>query len=93
VSAVAEYMTPPEAGKLLRMKADRIITLIRSGELKASNIATRLSGRPRFRIAAADLADFLERRAAAAISAPTPRRRRKKKDRPAGWISYYAMEK
>jgi len=87
------YLTPPEAGRLLRMKAERIIRLIRSGELKASNLATRLSGRPRFRIAATDLADFLNRRASAAISVPTFRRRRKQQERPAGWVSYFGMDK
>jgi hypothetical protein len=75
----------------LRIKADRVITLIRAGEIKASNLATRLSGRPRFRIAAADLQDFLERRAAASVATPRPRRR-KRIERPAGWISYFGMD-
>jgi hypothetical protein len=74
------------------MKADRIITLIRAGEIRASNVATRLSGRPRFRIAAADLREFLERRAAASVAIPTRRQRRKRAKRPDGWISYFGMD-
>lgn len=86
------YFTPPEAGRLLRIKADRIIGFIRRGELKAANVATRLSGRPRFRIAAADLQAFLDNRAAAAVSVPSPRRRRKRQERPPGWVSYFGMD-
>ena len=87
------YYTPPECGRLLRMKADRIITLIRSGEIRASNVATHLSGRPRFRIAAADLAAWLERRATASVESPRPRRQKRKPEKPAGWISYFGMDR
>lgn len=89
---VPTFLTPPEAGRILRIKADRVITLIRSGEIKASNVATKLSGRPRYRIAASDLEAWLNLRAAAAVTTPTPRRRRKQADRPAGWISYFGMD-
>lgn len=85
------YFTPPEAARIVRMKAERVIALIRAGELKASNVATKLSGRPRFRIAAADLQAFLDRRAAVAVSSPQQRRRRKRAERPEGWVSYFGM--
>src|SRR5437660_1713006 len=86
----ALYLTPPEAAALLRVKPDRLINFIRSGELRASNIATKLSGRPRFRIAKADLQLFLDRRAAASVSIPPSRRRKRRQraERPANWISY-----
>lgn len=86
------YLTPPEAARIVRMKADRIIALVRSGEIKASNVATKLSGRPRYRIALSDLQDWLDRRAAASVATSAPRRRRKRTERPAGWVSYFSMD-
>lgn len=88
------YFTPPEAARLLRVKPDKIIALIRRGELRGANLAIRLSGRPRFRIAAADLQAFLDARAAAAVAVPVTRRRRRKlTERPAGWISFFGMDR
>lgn len=87
-----DYLTPPQAGRRLRMKAETLIILIKSGELRASNVATRLSGRPRYRIAASDLADWLERRAAAAVAPPVVRPRKQRPARPAGWVSYFGTE-
>ncbi len=88
-----EYLTPPQVAKMLGCKAEKVIGFIRRGELRAPNIADKLAGRPRYRIAAQDLQDFLDRRAAAAVETPRPpRRKRRRQDRPAGWISYYGMD-
>lgn len=87
-----EFLTPPEAAAVVRMDVHRILTLIRSGELRASNVATRLSGKPRYRIARADLQDWLDRRAAASVRTPTARRRRQREERPEGWVSYFGMD-
>ena len=87
-----EFLTPPTVAKQLGIKADRVIGWIRAGELRALNVATKLSRRPRFRIADADLQEFLNARAAASVSIPAPRRRRARAERPAGWISYFGMD-
>lgn len=86
-----DYLTPPEAASLLRIDVHRVLTLIRSGELRASNVATRLSGRPRYRIARSDLDAWLARRAAAAVATPVVRRRPRRVERPEGWVSYFGM--
>ena len=69
-------MTPPEVGRRLRIKAARVISLIRSGELRASDLSSAGSRRPRFRISPVDLQIFLDRRSATPV-AKAPRRRLK----------------
>jgi len=51
-----------------------VTTLIHTGELRAHDVSLRPGGRPRWRIEAAELDSFLERRAHAA--APKRKRRR-----------------
>jgi len=41
-------LTPREVAKLLRVNADRVRGWIKSGELRALNVATARCGRPRF---------------------------------------------
>lgn len=72
-----EYVTPPVIAKRLRISCEKVIGWILAGELRASNLAAKLGGRPRYRVAEADLADFLERRSAAVR--PTMPQRRKPK--------------
>ena len=72
----ARMMTPPEVGRRLRIKAARVIAFIRSGELRASDLSSAGSRRPRFRVDPADLAIFLNRRATGP-QPKTPRKRRK----------------
>lgn len=57
--ALSEYLTPPEAAKLLRVDPATVICWIRSGELLASNLASRSARRPRYRISRQALDDFL----------------------------------
>lgn len=58
-----EYLTPPEAARMLGVRPFKILTWIRSGELRASNTATCLAGdQPRYRIRRCDFEDFLAAR-------------------------------
>jgi hypothetical protein len=65
-------MTPPQLARRWNVSADKILAFIRSGQLRAFNVATRLGGRPRWRISLGDVQAFEEARAAA----PTPTRKR-----------------
>jgi excisionase family DNA binding protein len=76
-------LTPPEVARHLRVNADKVLAWIRSGELRAVNVATGLAGRPRWRVSLADLKAFIARRSAR--PAPAPRRRK----RPAEVIEYF----
>jgi len=49
-SVTPEYLTPPQVAKLLAVKHDKILSWIRTGELRAINLAARQGGRPRWRI-------------------------------------------
>lgn len=72
-------LTPSEVASLWGVSVGKIMTWIRNGELRAINVATRLGGRPRYRIDIADLTDF-ENRRAYQPNIPVPRRPRKRKD-------------
>ena len=58
----AATLTVTEAAKLLRVSRDKVLGWINSSRLRAVNTA-RGQGRPRYRIARADLENFLEGRA------------------------------
>jgi len=68
--------TPPEVAARYGVKPSKILGWIRSGELAAMNLATSLSGRPRFRITAEALAEFEARRTVAPVVKPKARPRR-----------------
>jgi hypothetical protein len=73
-----QFLTPPAVGRLLGCGSDKVLSLIRSGELRASNLASG-SQRPRWKINPADLEALLERRSNSAGShsaAPQATRRR-----------------
>lgn len=82
IPASTLYLTPPELASRLRVKAAKVINWIRSGELRAIDLATRGSRRPRYRISPEAVAEFERRRSAAPL--PRPIRRR----RPAGIKSF-----
>lgn len=79
------FLTPPQVAKQLGVEPAKIIAWIQRGELKASNVADREGGRPRWRIAAEALDDFLSRRQAIQ---PPPRTHRKRRSQPADIIEY-----
>tara|TARA_A100001391_G_scaffold193970_1_gene169838 strand:- start:99 stop:329 length:231 start_codon:yes stop_codon:yes gene_type:complete len=58
-----DFITPPQAAKLLRVHPDKVVAWINSGELVAMNLATDPNGlRPRWRIARTELEKFLAKR-------------------------------
>jgi hypothetical protein len=72
----------PEVAKTLRTNENKVLGLIRSGELPAINLAQSATGkRPRWRIAADDLNAFLASRRTAKVQQETPPRKAKPKKR------------
>lgn len=78
-SAPSGVLSPPEIAKRLGCRASSVIGWIKSGQLKASNLSS--SNRPRYRVQAEALADFLEKQE------PRPRVR---SSRPARKVSRFA---
>jgi hypothetical protein len=58
----AKQLTPPQVARQLQVRAETVIGFIRSGQLRAINIAKLGSRRPRYRISVKDLEDFEARR-------------------------------
>lgn len=67
------HITPPTIAAELGTSVDTVLGLIRSGQLKASNLGQRV--RPRWRVSRADLQAFLDARSNQRPK-PAPRRRR-----------------
>lgn len=77
-------LTPPALAREYGVSVDKVLAWIRSGELRAVNVATRPAGRPRWRIDPDDVAAFEARRTM--HSHPRATRRRK---RPAAVTEYF----
>ncbi|MGD0899210.1 MAG: helix-turn-helix domain-containing protein [Thermoguttaceae bacterium] len=77
-------MSPPAIAKHLGIKADKVLTWIRSGELRAFNVATKQGGRPLWRIKPVDLETFIAKRS---TTPPLPKPARSRL--PAGVIEFY----
>ncbi len=60
------FFSPKEITEKVNVSMDVVLRWIRNGDLKASNVSNQ-SGRIRWRIAAHDLAEFMEQRAKQAI--------------------------
>lgn len=70
------YLSPADVAEQLGIDLRKVLLWIRTGELKAANLATIVNGKkPRWRIAQCDLDLFLLRRTASPTPT-TPRRRR-----------------
>ena len=67
------FLTPPEIADRLGVKSATVRGWITSGQLRAANLAAVGCSRPRFKVDPADLAVFLNRRAAGPV-AKAPRR-------------------
>jgi excisionase family DNA binding protein len=67
-------MTVPEVARLLRVTADKVLRWIHGGELPATNVATRPTGRGRYRVSHAGLAAFEQHRASLTTQSIAPRR-------------------
>ena len=74
------WMTPPQVASQLGIKSDAVRVLIRSGELRAVDLAGKGSRRPRYKIDPSDLKIFLESRQVRPPAARATRRRRKQLD-------------
>jgi hypothetical protein len=73
---------PQELATLWRVKHDKILAFIHSGELKAFNVSSDPNGRPQFRIQPEDARRFQEQRQAVhptgEQNAPAPRSARRR---------------
>ena len=69
------YLTPPEVAALLGINSGKVLCFIRTGELRAVNVAASLIGRARWRVSPADLAVFEQRRSAVAPPKTRPSRK------------------
>jgi excisionase family DNA binding protein len=65
------WLTPPQLAKQLGVQAEKVLGWIRSGELRAVNVADRASRRPRWRISAEAMEEFFRRREAVPRSVQT----------------------
>lgn len=70
-------ISPPELAKQWGVDPAKIVHWIKTGELRAVNLATDRNGRPRYAIDIADVAIF---EAARAVQPPTPWVRRRRVD-------------
>jgi excisionase family DNA binding protein len=78
--------TPKEYAKQLRVSPAKVIRWIRRGELRAVNVATSMSGRPRYLISLSEIEAFENLRA---TLPPQPKSRTKpKKKRDPNFIEY-----
>jgi len=75
--ATRSKINPPQLAVRYGCDVHKILGLIKTGDLKAINVATNLNGRPRYLIDERDVEAFERRRSVQAPS-PTPPRRRAK---------------
>jgi len=59
---LGEVLTPPQVARRLAVGPEKVLRWIRTGELHATNITAKPGGRPKYRIAPADLETFQKRR-------------------------------
>lgn len=79
-SVTQQTLTPPELARRWRVKPERVIGWIRSGELRAFDVSSKPGvGKPRFRISLDAILEF-ENRRSAAQDRPVTRRRRRQPD-------------
>ena len=76
----SDSLTPPQVARRLGVNPDKVLRWIRSGELSAVNVTTKPGGRPKYRIAAADLDTFKNRRS------PQPRSKPKRAAKTSGKV-------
>jgi hypothetical protein len=79
-------MTPPQLAKQWGCKPDKVLRLIRKGELKAFNLAVDPAGRPRYRLSSDAIREFERQRTVT----PAPKRvRRYKQPKGDDYIEYF----
>lgn len=81
----SEFLSVPQLAERLHVRESKIRGWITRGELSAVDVSDRVgSGRPRWRIAEAELQQFLDRRQ----HRPAMKKTRAKRSRADGWITY-----
>jgi hypothetical protein len=70
-----EFKTVKEIARQCRVDRHKVRHWIESGQLVAHNLATSTSTRPIWRIAAEDLAAFLDSRASKPVAKPSARKK------------------
>jgi hypothetical protein len=70
-----DIMTPPELARKYRVAVEKILGFIATGQLRALDVSSRTSSRPRWRITAAAIAEFEAAHSSKRPPAPTKRRR------------------
>ena len=84
---IRQKLTPPQYAEELGVGADKVISFIKSGELKAIDISSkRGSPRPRYLIDKADIEAF---EAARAVVPPPAKARRRRRRRDAAVTEYF----
>jgi len=79
-------LTPPEVARRYGVSPEKVLGWIKSGELRAVNVATRREGRkPRYRIDEGDLLAF----EAARAPQPAPPMSRRRRHRPQSVIEFF----
>lgn len=73
----AAVLTPPQLAKRWRVKVTKVLGWIRSGELRAINLATKATRKPRWKIRAEDVEAFELLRASNEVQKPSRARRAK----------------
>jgi hypothetical protein len=69
-------LTPPQVAARYGVSPEKVLTWIHAGDLRAVNVATRATGRPRWLVDEADLIAFEQRRQANVAGPARPARRR-----------------
>ena len=82
---IANLLTVRDVGERLKIKVDGVLELIHAGLLSASDVSRPGSQRPRWRISADALDQFL----AARSGTPTSKRTRRRKPQAAGVIKFF----
>ena len=71
-------ISPNALAKRLSIDVHKVLGWIRSGELRAHNLAEHTSGRPRWKILPDALDAFLAARQSTPATAPAPRKRKRR---------------
>ena len=82
----ARYVSPPAYAKRLGVDPIKVLAWIKRGELRAINVATATTGRPRYRIPLDAICEFEQRRSE---TATTKAAKRKKNHRDDSFIKYF----
>ena len=85
-ASFTHYLTPPQYAKRLGVDPAKVVAWIKRGELRAVNVATNASGRPRYRIPVDSICEFEQRRSARQPAKPARRKRKRQDD---SFVNYF----